>query len=200
MPRTEYVLEWSPGARVGQAWLNVEALDGSGVFDLLGSGIASGMWGLPVAELGDRGRARKSGSMPDIKSVTTFCMDSALSILTQFGVDAVKDAITRDLGVRRWYEHQRKQGLTSMLMGPFLLTISLFTYMNRSVDAWKTTSHFSHGTCSGRTSCFTSRFLAILALHLSTHVHSAPSSCWTYGFLCCGDEGQRCPGLASLGG
>ena len=36
------------------------------------------------------------------------------------------------------YEYQRKQGPTSMLMAPFLLTISLFTYMNRSVDACKT--------------------------------------------------------------
>ena len=76
------ILEWSLGARVGQAWLNVEATKGSGAFDVLGSGIASGMCGLAVAEVGDEGRARESGSVPDIKSVTTFCMDSAFSILT----------------------------------------------------------------------------------------------------------------------
>ena len=80
------------------------------------------MCGLAVAEVGGRGRARKSGSTPDIKSITAFCMDSAFSILTQFGVDAVEDAITHDLSVRQWYEYQRKQGLASMLMGPWSRT------------------------------------------------------------------------------
>ena len=30
-PRTDYILDWSPGARVGQAWLNVETMNGNGV-------------------------------------------------------------------------------------------------------------------------------------------------------------------------
>ena len=77
VPRTEYILYWSPGARVGQAWLNVEAMNGSGVLDTFGSGIAIGMCGLAVAEVGGGGRARKSGRMPGIKSVTTFCMNGA---------------------------------------------------------------------------------------------------------------------------
>ena len=105
MRRTE---EWSPGAGVGQVWLNVEAMKGSGASDLLGSGIVIAMCWLAVAEVGGGGRARKSGSMPGIKSVTTFCMDGAFSNLTRFGVDAVEDEITHDLRVRRWYEYQRK--------------------------------------------------------------------------------------------
>ena len=43
VPRTEYILEWSLGARVGQTWLNVEAMKGSGVFDLLGSSMDVGV-------------------------------------------------------------------------------------------------------------------------------------------------------------
>ena len=72
VPRTKYVLEWPPGARVVQAWLDVEAMKRSGTFDLLGSGIVIAMCGSAMAEVGGNGRARKSGNMPDIKSVTTF--------------------------------------------------------------------------------------------------------------------------------
>jgi hypothetical protein len=49
VPRTEYILVWSPGARVGQAWLNVKEMNGSGVFDLLWSGTVIGIWGSTVA-------------------------------------------------------------------------------------------------------------------------------------------------------
>lgn len=48
-------------------------MNGNGVFESLGSGIATGIFGLAVAEVGGGGRARKSGSRPGIKSVTTFC-------------------------------------------------------------------------------------------------------------------------------
>ena len=75
--RTEYILLWSPGARVGQAWLNVEATNGRGVDDSFGSGIAIGIFGLTVAEVGGGGKARNSGCMPGINSATTFCMDRA---------------------------------------------------------------------------------------------------------------------------
>ena len=62
MSRTEYILDWSLGVRVGRAWLNVEVMKRSGVFDSLGSGIAIRMWELAVAGVGGGGRARKSGS------------------------------------------------------------------------------------------------------------------------------------------
>ena len=37
---------------------------------------------------------------------------------------------THVLGMCQWYEYQTKQGLTSMSMSPFLLTLKLSTYMN----------------------------------------------------------------------
>ena len=49
VPRTEYILEWSPGARNGQVWLNAHAKNG------LGSGFAIGTWGLAVVEAGGGG-------------------------------------------------------------------------------------------------------------------------------------------------
>ena len=62
----EYFLDWSPW--VGQEWLNVEAMEGSGCL----TGIAIGICGSAVAEVGGGGRARESGSMPGINSVKTF--------------------------------------------------------------------------------------------------------------------------------
>ena len=62
----EYILDWSPW--VGQAWLNVEAMEGSGRL----TGIAIGICGSAVAEVGGGERARESGSMPGINSVKTF--------------------------------------------------------------------------------------------------------------------------------
>jgi hypothetical protein len=45
VPRTEYILVWSPGTWVGQPWLNIEAMNGSGVFDSLGAVPRSGCEG-----------------------------------------------------------------------------------------------------------------------------------------------------------
>jgi hypothetical protein len=49
VPRTEYILVWSPGARVGQARMNVDEMNRSRIFDLLWSGIVIGIWGSTVA-------------------------------------------------------------------------------------------------------------------------------------------------------
>ena len=69
---TECILNWSPGAWDGQVWLNDHAKNGSGTFDTLGSGFAIGT--LAVADVGGGGWARKSGSMPGIKTATALCM------------------------------------------------------------------------------------------------------------------------------
>ena len=64
---------WSPGARVGHAWLKVEAIKGMPE-EAPGAerGIASGTFGFEVAEVGSGGRPKSSGVNPGIKRVTTF--------------------------------------------------------------------------------------------------------------------------------
>ena len=77
------ILFWSPGARVGQAWLNVVAMKGiqaavdtSVVSVSLGiggdaRGMAMGTLGLEVAEVGKGGNERISGVSPGAKTTTT---------------------------------------------------------------------------------------------------------------------------------
>ena len=107
-PRTEYILVWSPGARVGQAWLKVEAMNGRDVFESPGSGIATGILGFAVAEVGSGGRARKSGRMPGINSATTFCIDRAFC--------GVSDACENEQEKKRtWILTQLGGGASAMM-------------------------------------------------------------------------------------
>jgi hypothetical protein len=63
----------SPGARVGHAWLKVEAIKGKADEDPgVGRGIAIGTFGFEVATVGSGGRPRSSGVNPGINRVTTF--------------------------------------------------------------------------------------------------------------------------------
>lgn len=73
---------WSPGARVGQAWLNVAAIKGtfgggpaSGVLGK--SGIDNGIWGFTVADVGSGGSDKTSDVKPGMSSATTFSMSGA---------------------------------------------------------------------------------------------------------------------------
>ena len=114
MLRTECILDWSPGARVGKAWLNLEVTKGSGVFDSLESGIAVGMWVLVVAGVGGKGKGRKSGSMsmPGIKALVWTARVLDLDPVGRWRVcDAMEDESMHVLGMCQWYEYQ---GLTSM--------------------------------------------------------------------------------------
>jgi hypothetical protein len=60
---------------VGQAWLNVDAMNGMSVLAASGSGMESGTFGFAVAEVGRGGRASSDGVKPGMSSVTTFCID-----------------------------------------------------------------------------------------------------------------------------
>jgi hypothetical protein len=62
----------SPGARVGQAWLNVDAINGMSVLEASGSGMESGTFGFAVADVGKGGSASSDGVRPGMSSVTTF--------------------------------------------------------------------------------------------------------------------------------
>lgn len=85
MLRTEYICVWSPGARVGHAWLNVDAMNGSsgvdldagGTLDVEGRGIDSGMFGLEVADVGRGGREIRERVRPGIRRVTTLFIERA---------------------------------------------------------------------------------------------------------------------------
>jgi hypothetical protein len=65
----------SPGARVGQAWLNVDAMNGISLLEISGNGMESGIFGLMVADVGRGGSARSDGVRPGMSRVTTFCID-----------------------------------------------------------------------------------------------------------------------------
>lgn len=67
----------SPGARVGHAWLNVDAIYGMLLLDSSGRGIANGKFGFAVADVGKGGRARSDGVKPGMSSVTTLYIDRA---------------------------------------------------------------------------------------------------------------------------
>jgi hypothetical protein len=65
----------SPGARVGQAWLNVDAMYGMSLLEVSGKGMESGKFGFIVADVGRGGSARSDGVRPGMSRVTTFSMD-----------------------------------------------------------------------------------------------------------------------------
>ena len=67
---------WSPGARVGHAYVNVALMNGTpgGAFSV-GRGTCSGRFGLEVAEVGRGGRERTSGVNPGIRSTTTLLIE-----------------------------------------------------------------------------------------------------------------------------
>lgn len=52
-------------------------MNGMGVLDSGGRGMESGTFGLLVADVGKGGRANVEGSIPGIRSVTTFWIDRA---------------------------------------------------------------------------------------------------------------------------
>lgn len=67
---------WSPGARVGHAWLNVDAMNGilgqeTPSVGMGGRGIARGRLGFDVAVDGNGGKDSTSGVRPGIQRVTT---------------------------------------------------------------------------------------------------------------------------------
>jgi len=66
---------WSPGARVGHAWLNVEAMNGmvwrgAPSEGAGGRGIARGRLGFDVAVVGKGGKDSMSGVRPGIQRAT----------------------------------------------------------------------------------------------------------------------------------
>jgi hypothetical protein len=65
----------SPGARVGQAWLNVDPMYGISLLEVSGSGMESGTFGFAVADVGRGGRPSSDGVRPGTSRVTTFCID-----------------------------------------------------------------------------------------------------------------------------
>lgn len=74
---TECIRVWSPGARVGHAYVNVEEMNGtlgeaSSDGCAGGNGTARGTLGFEVAEVGRGGSARMSGVSPGIRRATTF--------------------------------------------------------------------------------------------------------------------------------
>lgn len=78
--KTECMRVWSPGARVGHAWLNVFLMKGkpedeSSAGPAGGSGTARGKLGFAVAEVGRGGSEMMSGVMPGNRIATTFCTD-----------------------------------------------------------------------------------------------------------------------------
>ena len=77
-PNTECIRVWSPGARVGHAYVNVDWMKGipedveaSG----WGKGTCSGRFGLAVADVGGGGRERRSGVRPGIRRATTLLIE-----------------------------------------------------------------------------------------------------------------------------
>ncbi len=86
--KMECILFASPGARVGHAWLNFAEMNGRvgdsdgwpGLSDFDfgcdcgGRGMAIGRFGFAVADVGRGGRARTSGVIPGMKSVTTLAI------------------------------------------------------------------------------------------------------------------------------
>lgn len=90
--RTEYILVWSPGARVGHAWLKVEAMNGMGVCESDGRGMESGMFGLAVADVGSGGIERKDDKIPGINRATTCWIDRGFY---ENGVARMKEHKTR---------------------------------------------------------------------------------------------------------
>lgn len=81
---------WSPGARVGQAWLNVEAMKGTLVVGppdatFGGKGIGMGTLGFTKGDVGNGGNERSSVVSPGMRRIVTFGIKGALSIRNQFG-------------------------------------------------------------------------------------------------------------------
>lgn len=212
-PRTEYMRVWSPGARVGQAWLNVEAINGNSVCESFGSGIAQGIFGLAVAEVGGGGKERKSESIPGINSATTFCTERAfwgtvgmlrdkkqeryldLDPVGRWCIcDDVEDEITYILGASMM-RTTRTVGRTYIDMDGVLSLDDVAVHVH---EPWRQRLQdklcVGHATASARhTLCLASTFLAFLALRRSTRVHSASpvvASSRTLGFLCCGETGS----------
>lgn len=65
----------SPGARVGHAWLNFDAMYGMSLLASSGNGMEIGTFGLEVADVGIGGRASSERVRPGIRRATTFCID-----------------------------------------------------------------------------------------------------------------------------
>jgi hypothetical protein len=73
--RTENMRKWSPGARVGHAWLKMEVMNGMRISCALvssGRGIGMGRLGLDVAEVGSGGRERDGPVTPGIWIAISF--------------------------------------------------------------------------------------------------------------------------------
>lgn len=79
---TECIRYESPGARVGHAWLNVEASHGTPDATLFGSGMESGILGFLVADVGRGGSDSMSGVIPGINKTSVRWICCPLSTLT----------------------------------------------------------------------------------------------------------------------
>lgn len=76
---------WSPGARVGQAWLNVEAMKGTLVVGppdatFGGKGIGMGTLGFTRGDVGNGGNERSSVVSPGMRRIVTFGIKGAFCI------------------------------------------------------------------------------------------------------------------------
>ena len=152
---------WSPGARVGHAWLKVVVTNGM-LLGLAsdGRGMATGRLGLDVAEVGKGGSDNEGPVTPGTRSATTrsialaFCQARGESEpiacrgltgrsyldLEPVGRRCVGDDVKHEFanvlrGVNKTWVGTPNDGLTSTLMAWCRLAISELLYMNRGGDA-----------------------------------------------------------------
>jgi hypothetical protein len=73
--RAENILVVSPGARVGHAWLNLDAMKGTKVPVGEGNGISTGTFGLSMADVEIGGKEMAVPVNPTARRTTTFWID-----------------------------------------------------------------------------------------------------------------------------
>jgi len=73
--RAENIFVASPGARVGHAWLNLDAMKGSKVPGGEGNGIWTGTLGLSMGDVEIGGSEIDSPVTPTVRRTTTFWID-----------------------------------------------------------------------------------------------------------------------------
>ena len=75
---TECIRNWSPGARVGHAYVKVDCMNGTPdvpTASACGNGTCRGRFGFAVADVGRGGRWRMSGVSPGMSRATTLLID-----------------------------------------------------------------------------------------------------------------------------
>lgn len=88
--RAENIFVASPGARVGHAWLNFDAIKGSRVPGGEGNGISTGTLGLFIADVEIEGNEIDSPIMPTVRMTTTFWIDRGFYVRS-FNIGQVQE-------------------------------------------------------------------------------------------------------------